>query len=411
VNDPSRTWACTTPGVPPAGNPVGEWTFWQLMENIANGTSSTSDYIKRLFRHWTFTPVINSFPVPARPNVYQQIIQDWEIRSGGPGAALLPHESPFRLLGIVLRLDLRGAGGPYGGGEAGEGRFVFTLHDGNCNNKPMTVILEYKVPLSGCLAVRNWAQKWKALATSPNYNADLAALTQVFSAAGAAPAAPNQSAIGQVRTNEFLPGSPLWEMREFVLPRVGGFLEETDVKQEPDTGWNNTPLLADYLNNNWPQLVGPPPAQHTIPLNYNGNPFRGASSPVPQLWNAPAAFLTVPTTPSPITPPPATVRDDALFQLALNTCSGCHQVETGTPFAHLDYNTPVGAPAILSGFLTGISLPDPRNGAVMRHFNDLARRALDLDHVAAMSCPTPVVPIGNLLLQQLSVAPPVTATH
>lgn len=326
---------------------------------------------------------------------------------------MLPHESPFRLLGIVLRLDLRGAGGPYGGGEAGEGRFVFSLHDGNCNNKPMTLILEYKVPLSGCIAVRDWAQKWKAIATSTNYNADLAALTQVFSAAGANPAAPNQSAISQIRTNEFLPGSPLWEMREFVLPRGGGFLQETDVKQEPDTGWNNTPLLADYLNNNWPQLVGPPPAQHTIPLNYNGNPFRGASSPVPQLWNAPAALLTVPTTPSPITPAPATIRDDALFQLALNTCSGCHQVETGTPFAHLDYNTPVAVPAILSGFLTGISLPDPRNGAVMRHFNDLARRALDLDHVAAMSCPTPVVavPVGNLLLQQLSVAPPVTATH
>lgn len=30
VNDPTRTWACTTTGVPPAGNPVGEWTFWQL---------------------------------------------------------------------------------------------------------------------------------------------------------------------------------------------------------------------------------------------------------------------------------------------------------------------------------------------------------------------------------------------
>lgn len=412
VNDHARTWACTTPGSPPVGNPVGSWTFWRLMENIANGTAPTSDYIKDMFRHWAFTPVINSFPVPARPNVYQQIIQDWEIRSGGPGADLVPHESPFRLLGIVLRLDLRSAGGPYGGGEAGEGRFVFTLHDGNCNNKPMTLILEYKVPLSGCVAVRNWAQQWKALATSTNYNADLEALTQVFAAAGANPLGPNQSAISQIRTNEFLPGSPIWELREFVLPRSGGFLGETDVKQEPDSGWNNTPLLANYLNGNWPLLVGPPPAQHTIPLNFAGNPFRAASAPVPLLWNAPAAFLTVPTSPSPITPPPATVRDDALFQLAVNTCSGCHQVETGTPFAHLDYNTPVGVPALLSGFLTGISLPDPRNGAVMRHFNDLARRAIDLDNVAAMACPSVApVPAGNLLVQQMSAMPALTATH
>lgn len=413
VNDTTRTWACTTAGSPPVGNPVGPWTFWKLMENISNGRAPTSDYIKQLFKHWTFVPVINSFPVPSRPNVYQQIIEDWEIRSGGPGATLLPQESPFRLLGIVLRVDLRGGGGPYGGGDAGEGRFVFSLHDGNCNNKPMTVILEYKVPLSGCAAVRDWAQDWKALATSTNYNADLEALTQVFSAAGANPLAPNQSAISQVRTNEFLPGSPLWEMREFVLPHSGGFLQETDVKQEPDNGWNNTPLLADYLNTNWPLLVGPPPAQHTIPLNHAGNPFRGARSPVPQLWNAPAAFLTVPTTPSPITPPPATIRDDALFELAVNTCSGCHQVETGTPFAHLDYNTPVGSPAILSGFLTGIVLPDPRNAAIPRKFNDLARRALDLDNVAAMICPSSVtaVPIGNILVQQLSIAPALTATH
>lgn len=411
VNDTTRTWACTTPGSPPVGNPVGPWTFWRLMENISNGTAPTSDYIKDLFKHWTFVPVINSFPVPSRPNVYQQVIQDWELRSGGPGAVLLPQESPFRLLGIVLRLDLRGAGGPYGGGDAGEARFVFSLHDGNCNNKPMTLILEYKVPLSGCIAVRDWAQKWKALATSTNYNVDLETLTQVFSAAGANPLAPNQSAISQVRTNEFLPGSPLWEMREFVLPHGGGFLQETDVKQEPDNGWNNTPLLANYLNANWPLLVGPPPAQHTIPLSFAGNPFRGARAPVPQLWNAPAAFLTVPTAPSPITPPPATIRDDALFELAVNTCSGCHQVETGTPFAHLDYNTPVGSPAILSGFLTGIVLPDPRNAAIPRKFNDLARRAVDLNNVASMSCPSVApVPIGNILLQQMSIAPALTAT-
>ena len=348
--------------------------------------------------------------VNPRPHVFDDIIQQWEIRSGGIGAPLRPEHSPFRLLGIVLRLDLRGGGSTYGGGDAGEGRFVFTLHDGNCDNESMTIILEYKVPIAGCQGVRHWAQQWKALATSTNYNSDLAALTQVFSAAGVNPPGPNQSAIGQVRTNEFLIQSPFWELREFVLPAAGGFLAQTTVKQEPDISHNNSPLLATFLNNEWPNLVGPPSGQHTVTDIYNGIHMLAGAAPAPVFWDVANGMLTVPTSPSPNTPPPATIRDDAKFELALNTCSGCHTVETNTPFAHLDYNTPVGQPALLSGFLTGISLPDPRQPSVTRSFNDLARRALDLDHVAAMACRVPAAP-GNVLVNQLTAPAPVTAVH
>ena len=412
VNDPTRTWACRSPNQPPVGNPTGEWTYWRLMENIANGTASTSDYIKRFFDHWNSVQIINNQNVLARPLVYQQIIREWEIRSGGVGAPLLPEESPFRLLGIVLRIDLRGEGGVYGGGEAGEGRFVFSLHDGNCNNKSKTLILEYKVPIAGCTNVRDWAQQWVDLAGSANYNDDLAQLTNVFTAAGANPAAPNQSAIGQIRTNELLPGSPGWELREFVLPRTGGLMEQTTVKQEPQIQHNNSSLLADFLNAEWPLLVGPPPAQHEITPTYHGDHFLAGAAPAAVLWNVPNSILTVPTTPSPNTPPPATVRDDALFELALNTCSGCHVIETGTPFAHLDYNTPVGQPALLSGFLTGITLPDPRNPAIPRTFNDLARRAIDLDNAANMSCAIDgEIAVGNLVLERFTTPPRVHAVH
>jgi hypothetical protein len=410
VNDPTRTWACPSSSTSPTGNATGEWTFWRLMENMANGSSSTSDYIKALFKYWTINQTINSFNVAARPGVYQKVIKDWEIRSGGPGATLLPQESPFRLLGIVLRADLRGGTGPYAGGDAGEGRFVFALHDGHCNNVSKTIILEYKVPISGCTNIRDWAQKWIDLASSATYNSDLASLTNVFTAAGANPTAPNQSAIGQVRTNELLPGSPFWELREFVLPSTGGNLTETDVKQEPHLAFNNSATLASYINSNWPLLVGPPSAQHTIPLTFLGNPFAAGSAPVTSLWNAPAGLLTVPLTPAPVTPPPATVRDDALFELALNTCSGCHLMETGTPFAHLDYNSIPGMPAQLSGFLTGISIPDPRNPAVMRNFNDLARRAADLNVAATMSCGK-FAPLGNLLLNELSQPAQLRSVH
>ncbi|MDF3012004.1 MAG: hypothetical protein K0Q78_208 [Cellvibrio sp.] len=410
VNDPGRTWACPTSSTSPVGNAIGEWTFWRLMENMANGTSSTSDYIKALFKHWAINQTINGFNVAARPGVYQEVIKDWEIRSGGPGATLLPQEGPFRLLGIVLRADLRGGTGPYAGGDAGEGRFVFALHDGNCNNLSKTLILEYKVPIEGCTNIRTWAQKWIDLAGSANYNNDLESLTNVFTAAGANPASANQSAISQVRTNELLPGSPFWELREFVLPASGGNLVQTDVKQEPHLGFNNSTTLASYINNNWPLLVGPPSAQHAIPLSFLGNPFAAGSAPVISLWNAPAGSLTVPLNPAPVTPPPATVRDDALFELALNTCSGCHMMETGTPFAHLDYNSVPGMPAQLSGFLTGISIPDPRNPAVMRNFNDLDRRAADLAVAASMSCGR-TAPIGNLLLNELSSPAKLRSVH
>lgn len=414
VEDPGRTWSCPTGGTTPVGNPTGQWTFWELMANINNGTSTTSDYIKSLFKHWDTPQLVNGITVPARSHVYQQIIDQWAIRSGGsPTSALDPAESPFRLLAIALRLDLRGGtGSVYGGGDAGEGRFVFSLHDGNCNPMGKTLIMEYKVPIAGCPSIRNWAQDWKALASSTSYNNDLANLTQVFSSAGANPSAPNQSAISQIRTNEFLAGSPIWELREFVLPNSGGFLIEDTVKQEPNAPHNNTPLLADWINANWPQLVGPPAAQHNIPLTHLGNNFLAGSAPAPLLWNAPSGSLTVPTSPSPISPPPATVRDDALFQLGLNTCSGCHTIETGTSFAHVHYNTPPGSPAILSGFLTGTSLPDPRNGAIPRSFNDLARRANDLDDVAAMVCPSITrVPLGNLTLSALTAPKPILATH
>src|SRR5690606_31348354 len=123
VNDPERTWACNSTNQSPVGNPTGEWTFWDLMHNMNNGTSSTSDFIKRFLAHWGSNQSINGFTVGARPHVYQQVIQQWEERSGGPGATVLPEHSPFRLLGIVLRADLRSGGSSFyggGGGDAGE---------------------------------------------------------------------------------------------------------------------------------------------------------------------------------------------------------------------------------------------------------------------------------------------------
>ena len=60
-----------------------------------------------------------------------------------------------------------------------------------------------------------------------------------------------------------------------------------------------------------------------------------------------------------------------------------------TPFVHVDPSTPFGLPANLSEFLTGvINLPDPQEvgGLPPRSFDDLARRELDIQQVAGMTC-------------------------
>lgn len=411
VTDPDRTWSCHNTNQPPSGNPTGDYTFWELMASISNGTSSTSDYIKEFFAHWKGDQLINQHNVEARPNVYDAVIAEWEQRSGGPGANLSPEQSPFKLLAIVLRADLRGSSSFYGGGSAGEARFVFSLHDGNCNSMAKTVIFEYKVPINSCANIRSWAQDWIALESSANYKDDLASLVDVFAKADANPSAPNGSAIGQIRTNEHLPLSTGSEMREFVLDETSPLLQQTTVKQEPQRARNHQPELADYVNQQWQNLVN---FNHQIPLDFGSEQFLAGQAPIPVLWSLHDSLLSIPSAPvvhaNPN--PNATNTTEAMFSLGFNTCSGCHQKETGTDFAHIHHNTQPGEEARLSGFLTGISLPDPREPAVMRQFDDLARRTADLEEAATMSClPIGTFPVVNHILHELTRSPALNAVH
>lgn len=80
--------------------------------------------------------------------------------------------------------------------------------------------------------------------------------------------------------------------------------------------------------------------------------------------------------------------NDARQKFSVNTCNGCHNLaETGTGAVHMFRRkmraTKAAPAALVSGFLSGISLPDPASG-VRRTFPDLARRSAKL---AAMVCP------------------------
>jgi hypothetical protein len=370
VKDPSRTFdPCTN-----TGTPMGKWTFGRLMKEMANQPLTSvvpSTFVRNWLKKWESNQLINGFTVQNRQaGILAQIILPWQIKSGGLTLNLA--KAPFKLVAIVNRVDLR-ANSVYGGGNAGEARFVFGAVGPNCQPLPFTVIFEYGVPKKGCLAVKAWGQQWANLSFLPMgsaaYLAALENITDQFSLANANPAKPNGSALNQLRTNEIALKSP-WELREFVI-KGSHQLEEDTVKQTPDLTLNNTVTLANYFNS-----PGTTPAilanNYTVPLTFAGNPFRGGSSLTPAggpggtHWNAPGINL------------------NARHIFSLNTCNGCHAGETATFFLHVN---PQVSPAGLSGFLTGENIPDVVQGpAVMHHFNDLARRATDLSTLVNTSC-------------------------
>jgi hypothetical protein len=379
VEDPARTFdPCT--GV---GTPMGRWTFGHLMTQMANQPVTGIDpalFTRRWLRHWEVPQTVNFDVVPSRLQIRPEIIEPWELNSGGLGSPLDLAVAPFRLLAIVNRVDLR-ENVTYGGGSAGEARFVFGALRPNCDPLPFTVIFEYGIQKNSCVAVKDWGQQWVDLQShplgSPAYNAALEAITDQFVAAGANPAKlPNQSALNQLRTNEIALAGP-WELREFILSPVGfdaGQMRQDTVKQTPAFLHNTQPVIADYVNANAAAILA---NKHTVPIEFPpGTPFLGGAAPTPGgvFWDGP-----------PVPPGPDIVPADARHMFSLNTCSGCHAGETATRFTHIDPR-PAGSPSSLSGFLTGISVADPADGAPVRDFDDLARRATDLDALVNSSC-------------------------
>lgn len=426
--NPARTWdPCTG-----AGTPGGVWTFAHLMRQMAIGSGTTPEnFVLKWLEMWLNNYTVNGDVVPARLGMFNQVIQPWATASGvtatlatnsngqrfvqlsGP---LNLNIAPFRLMGIVNRLDLgRSASGPtgYGGNtssrpvDAGELRFIFGVVQPNpwgggtqatCGHKPFTVIFEYGVPVTGCSNVVQWARNWTQLNNfggfTPTYLSHLESLTQSVVLHGAAPGKGNQNALNQIRTNE-LPLGGQWELREFTLtnenPGAGtdapanGLLRKHSVAQTPDdiayTSVGDPDINSYVMGTVRPSVpgpVGPLPANcssgHNVPYSFAGVTFRGGNALVaPTHWEAfsanPASNLDV----------------CARHQFSLNTCNGCHFADTSTGFTHI---STTGFPVTLSNFLTGggpglsFGVPDTQFGAPTWRFADLERRWKRLYDVA-----------------------------
>jgi hypothetical protein len=394
VEDPTRTFnPCTN-----AGTPMGAWTFGRLMTEMANTPRTgipASTFVRQWLNKWiNDQTTANGWTAEKRLAMQSLVIAPWEAASGGPLRPLDLSKAPMRLLAIVNRVDLR-SNSSYGGGSAGEGRFVFGVMDmrptsktspnvepypgggAACAPTQFTIIIEYGIDRTGC-GIRHWGRQWYNLRNhplgSPAYNAALQAITDQFTLRNVAPRKPNGSALNQLRTNEIAianaPPDDTWQMREFTLAQPNSHLNETNVALTPDESLRNTDLTAQFVNANTPAILA---QTHVVPMFFMAQKFRGNESNVPFMafWN------NGPNVPI--------FNRQARHNFSLNTCSACHAGETNTVFTHIK-PAAFGTPAGLSGFMTGITVNDPADGAPTRTFNEFRRRAIDLDRLVHSPC-------------------------
>jgi len=380
VGDTTRTYNPCTGGV---GTKLGKWTFGYLMQQMA-GTTDAAAMVRNWLAQWETAQTVNGLSIASRGLMKRAIIDPWPRTT--PGGPLDLAEAPFRLLAIVNRIDLT-ENLSYGSGSAGELRFVFGALGAPPSCKPLqfTVIFEYGVERSGCIALRDWARAWADLSSltpgTTAYNDALEVLTEQIVKSGAAPGNPNGSALAQLRTNEIdlldlaaMPGNQLWELREFHLNDLGALAQST-VRRTPRPEANGTADVSSWVTANSTPILNDQP--YDVPLQYPGTAsFKGGDALMAEdtFWQG--------ATSSPISP------SELRHKFSFNTCSGCHARETDTHFTHVSPSGPLGQEALLSKFLTGTApagVDDPLGGP-NRNFADLDRRRGILDGIANRSC-------------------------
>lgn len=166
--------------------------------------------------------------------------------------------------------------------------------------------------------------------------------------------------------------------------RLGASRDLVTVKQTPDFSFNGTATtgsatLTAYIVANEVDILND---RHVVPERFPTilDPFLGAVSDVPSssmFWHAPG-----------LTSLPMTNPAEARRKFSLGTCSGCHAGETNTFFTHIGSvgERNPGSAAVLSGFLTGIDVPDPASLGPTHHYEDLTEREKAMSHILTSSC-------------------------
>ena len=298
-----------------AGGTPGHWSFRFLMEQMTPAGVDPADFVANWIQGFRASAgPVNGFAVLDRsvndPNNGLTSDSVWPKRADGK---LDLSKAPFKLLAIVNRTDLHEIGD-------GEGRLIFGMNQ-NGSGQSFTVIFEYRLPTKDAAGVAisrlSWINQFHALGGLPfdgtTFNANLQAITDKFTSAGAVPTNPNGNAISQVRSNEIRFGSP-WQLREFHLVNNAsgqGFLKLSQPGQTPDDSFNNSSALANYITTNRFRVIGG--------IANVTNSFIGGQSN--------ENFFGTPNKVWSFTSFPA-VDEQARHAFSGQTCNGCHNGET-----------------------------------------------------------------------------------
>lgn len=414
--DSKRELFITDVGVvddPVRSAPGGAWHFGTLMRNIA-GNARPENFVA----HWLDTVIqpqsVNGVTVfhPGKSNAFKAFKNDWLEESGGQDLDL--DRAPFRLCAIVNRPDLLKVD-DRGFHQYGEVRFIYGAFDPDdpAHVFALFVIFEFGIPAQSCADLLDWAGRWHALSGfapgTRKYGFALQAITDACARPDPASERPNHSHLNQLRTNEFdLPGGADldWNLREWNLdPSVdpdAAMLVSVTTKQTPHRPYvqtaANRQILREYLDQNRAAILA---GTHVVPGSFEtsqwgprsfatGNAMNDCHHPKP--WgNPPCAATGIRWWAPGYDGLSGTTAEDAevRHKFALQTCSGCHQQETGTGFSMVSNRIP-GQESVLSGFLTGISaVPDPIFPGIKHSFNDLAFRAYVLNRMLGLDCSPP----------------------
>lgn len=245
----------------------GPWSFRYAAENLAPVGADAGEFVRQWLIGWVTTKEVNGYlvdtPHEERVDSMNHIILcPWLKRTADNACnddcsvcsaqKLDLAKAPFRFLGIANRLDERET---IDGLPSGEGRLIFGLTDGAGDDPAsralaMTLIFEYVLPESH--TPKQWAETWHALgrhqAFDEAYRIELQSITDSFVERGARPGAVNDSALGQIRTNEVVLDW-IWQLREFALSDDGS-LQLKPVRNTPAQQLNTTDRLRDILNAN-----------------------------------------------------------------------------------------------------------------------------------------------------------------
>ncbi|MCK5945118.1 MAG: hypothetical protein KAI24_24225 [Planctomycetes bacterium] len=390
----------------------GPWSFGTLMSRMA-GNVPPSRFVEAWLGTWLTPQTVNGLTLFEQPkaDVIQTFLDNWHQVS--PGNDLDLDQAPFRLLAIVNRADLIETTPTIT--QAAELRFVYgAFNPVSSSNQTFFVIFEYGVPATTCQDIVDWQTQWHALAQHPlgsaAYNAALQAITDQITQPSPQSGQPNGSLLNQLRSNDLIAPSPFWDMREWhVLPTASGdpnlsVLQNVPVVQTPRrstlTNSAGRQKLMRWLDQNRAAILA---GDHVVPTLFEGAPFLAQNAINDQGHALPPGFNpnvggTLWWAPGSYNGQNMTVEDAQVrHNFAVNTCSGCHFHETGTPFVMVTNRQP-GSASSLSPFLTGITVDDPISPMaldgtgqlvpVQHTHNDLRRRAFVMQRILTLQCGT-----------------------